>query len=123
MPEADTVFEIGGQASKYISPQGGEVADFQMNKICAAGTGSFVEEQAARMGIPIGDFGPLALRGEHPCDLGERCTVFIETAIVQAEGGGSGSVAARRADGQRALCRPRRHARSWPRRPSRRGRS
>ena len=66
MPEADTVFEIGGQDSKYISLQGGEVADFQMNKICAAGTGSFVEEQAARMGIPIGDFGPLALRGEHP---------------------------------------------------------
>lgn len=64
------------------------------------------------MGIPIGDFGPLALRGEHPCDLGERCTVFIETAIVQAEGGGSGSVAARRADGRRALCRPRRHARA-----------
>lgn len=103
VPEADTVFEIVGQASKYISPQGGEVADFQMNKICAAGTGSFVEEQAARMGIPIGDFGPLALRVEHPCDLGERCTVFIETAIVQAEGGGSGSAAARRADGRRAL--------------------
>lgn len=82
MPEADTVFEIGGQDSTYISPQGGEVADFQMNKICAAGTGSFVEEQAAHMGIPIGDFGPLALRDEHPCDLGERCTVFIETAIV-----------------------------------------
>lgn len=117
VPEADTVFEIG------VSSQGGEVADFQMNKICAAGTGSFVEEQAARMCIPIGNFGPLALRGEHPCDLGERCTVFIETAIVQAEGGGSGSAAARRADGQRALCRPRRHARSWPRRPSRRGRS
>lgn len=111
-PAADTVFEIGGQDSKYISLQGGEVADFQMNKICAAGTGSFVEEQAARMGIPIGDFGPLELRGEHPCDLGERCTVFIETAIVQAEGGGSGSAAARRADGRRALCRPRRHARA-----------
>ena len=53
-----------------------------------------------------------SLRGEHPCDLGERCTVFIETAIVQAEGGGSGSAAARRADGRRALCRPRRHARA-----------
>lgn len=84
VPEADTVFEIGGQDSKYISPQGGVVADFQMNKICAAGTGSSVEEQAARMGHPHRDFGPLALRGEHPCDLGERCTVFIETAIVQA---------------------------------------
>lgn len=87
-PDADTVFEIGGQDSKYISLKDGKVADFQMNKICAAGTGSFVEEQAARMGIPIGDFGPLALQGENPCDLGERCTVFIESQIAQAEAQG-----------------------------------
>ena len=57
-----------------------KVADFQMNKICAAGTGSFVEEQAVRMGIPISEFGPLALTSENPSELGERCTVFIETA-------------------------------------------
>ena len=84
MPEVDTVFEIGGQDSKYISIRDGEVVDFQMNKICAAGTGSFVEEQAARMGIPLAEFGPLALSSEHPASLGERCTVFIETAIASA---------------------------------------
>ena len=84
VPEVDTVFEIGGQDSKYISIQNGEVVDFQMNKICAAGTGSFVEEQAARMGIPLAEFGPLALSAEHPAALGERCTVFIETAIASA---------------------------------------
>ncbi len=84
VPEADTVFEIGGQDSKYISLKNGEVVDFQMNKICAAGTGSFVEEQAARMGISIEEFGPLALTAEHPAALGERCTVFIETAITSA---------------------------------------
>ncbi len=89
VPDADTVFEIGGQDSKYIYIKDGEVADFQMNKICAAGTGSFVEEQTARMGVPIGEFGPLALEGERPCDLGERCTVFIETAIAQAEAQGA----------------------------------
>ena len=55
-----------------------------MNKICAAGTGSFVEEQAARMGIPLAEFGQLALSAEHPAALGERCTVFIETAIASA---------------------------------------
>ena len=87
-PDADTVFEIGGQDSKYISLKDGKVADFQMNKICAAGTGSFVEEQASRMGISIDEFGSLALKGEHPCDLGERCTVFIETQIAQAEAQG-----------------------------------
>lgn len=84
VPEVDTVFEIGGQDSKYISLKNGKVVDFQMNKICAAGTSSFVEEQAARMGIPLAEFGQLALSAEHPAALGERCTVFIETAIASA---------------------------------------
>lgn len=84
VPEVNTVFEIGGQDSKYIQIDDGRVVDFQMNKICAAGTGSFVEEQAARMGIPINEFGPLALTAKNPASLGERCTVFIETAIAAA---------------------------------------
>ena len=101
VPEVDTVFEIGGQDSKYISIQNGEVVDFQMNKICAAGTGSFVEEQAARMGIPLAEFGPLALSSEHPASLGERCTVFIETAIASASAEGIS-----RADIAAGLCHP-----------------
>lgn len=83
-PLADTVFEIGGQDSKYIALANGQVADFQMNKVCAAGTGSFVEEQAARLGIPLGKYGALALSAKAPVDLGERCTVFVETAIHAA---------------------------------------
>ena len=89
-PDVDTVFEIGGQDSKYISLRNGQVTDFQMNKICAAGTGSFVEEQAARMDIALRDFGPLALSADTPAELGERCTVFIETAISSAEAQGAG---------------------------------
>lgn len=88
VPEVNTVFEIGGQDSKYIQIEDGRVVDFQMNKICAAGTGSFVEEQAARMGIPINEFGPLALTAKNPTSLGERCTVFIETAIAAASAEG-----------------------------------
>ncbi len=67
-----------------------------MNKICAAGTGSFVEEQAARMGIPLEEFGPLALTAQAPVELGERCTVFIETAIQSAlaQGASQAEVAA-----------------------------
>jgi predicted CoA-substrate-specific enzyme activase len=80
-PETDTVFEIGGQDSKYISIKDTSVADFQMNKICAAGTGSFIEEQAQKLNIPLGQFGQAALSAQAPCDLGERCTVFIETNI------------------------------------------
>lgn len=55
-----------------------------MNKVCAAGTGSFVEEQAARLGIALPDYGSLALSAEQPVELGERCTVFMETAINAA---------------------------------------
>ncbi len=88
-PSADTVFEIGGQDSKFISLKSGQVVDFQMNKVCAAGTGSFVEEQAARMGIPIAEFGRMALESAAPLDLGERCTVFVETAITSALAAGA----------------------------------
>ncbi|MCF4151216.1 acyl-CoA dehydratase activase [Dethiosulfovibrio sp. F2B] len=81
-PEVDTVFEIGGQDSKYISIYGGLVRDFQMNKVCAAGTGAFIEEQASKLGIPLDEFGDLALKGETPSDLGERCTVFMESSVA-----------------------------------------
>ncbi|QUI23910.1 CoA activase [Vallitalea pronyensis] len=80
--DVDTIFEIGGQDSKYISLENGVVTDFQMNKICAAGTGSFIEEQAKKFNIPIDDFGNIALQGDKPINLGERCTVFIETSIA-----------------------------------------
>ena len=88
-PLVDTVFEIGGQDSKFISLKDGQVADFQMNKVCAAGTGSFIEEQAARLAIPLPEYGPLALGSSAPVDLGERCTVFVETAISTALAAGA----------------------------------
>jgi len=79
----DTIFEIGGQDSKYISIQDGIVVDFTMNEACAAGTGSFLEEQAERMGIQIkGEFAELALSSKNPIRLGERCTVFMEKDIT-----------------------------------------
>ncbi len=81
-PRVDTIFEIGGQDSKYIALEEGGVTDFQMNKVCAAGTGSFIEEQAKKFNIPVQDLGPIALRGSHPISLGERCTVFMETGIA-----------------------------------------
>ncbi|AOY74510.1 acyl-CoA dehydratase activase [Clostridium formicaceticum] len=78
----DTIFEIGGQDSKYIRLEKGVVTDFEMNKICAAGTGSFIEEQAKKLNIPIGDFGEMTLNSHYPINLGERCTVFIEANIA-----------------------------------------
>lgn len=89
-PDVDTIFEIGGQDSKYISLENGHVVDFEMNKVCAAGTGSFLEEQAEKLGISIKEeFGQLALRAEHPVNLGERCTVFMETELQRAQQSGA----------------------------------
>ena len=79
----DTIFEIGGQDSKYISLDNGVVVDFEMNKVCAAGTGSFLEEQAEKLDISIKEeFGSLALSAKEPVRMGERCTVFIESDLV-----------------------------------------
>jgi predicted CoA-substrate-specific enzyme activase len=75
----DTIFEIGGQDSKFIGLENGVVVDFAMNDACAAGTGSFLEEQAERLGIQIkGEFAELALTSKTPLRMGERCTVFME---------------------------------------------
>ena len=61
----------------------GVVVDFEMNHACAAGTGSFLEEQAERLGIRIKEqFGRLALESRDPVRLGERCTVFMESDLV-----------------------------------------
>ncbi len=85
----DTIFEIGGQDSKYISLESegdgsGDtvVVDFTMNEACAAGTGSFLEERAEELGVSIkGEFSRLALAAKTPVKLGERCTVFMEKDV------------------------------------------
>ena len=82
-PNVDTIFEIGGQDSKYISLEHGAIVDFEMNRACAAGTGSFLEEQAEKLGLSIKEeFGNLALSAKAPVPLGERCTVFMESDLV-----------------------------------------
>lgn len=79
----DTVFEIGGQDSKYISLRDGVIVDFEMNKACAAGTGSFLEEQAEKLNISVKEeFAKCAFSAENPCRLGERCTVFMENSLM-----------------------------------------
>lgn len=81
-PEARTVLEIGGQDSKIIILQDGVPVDFAMNTVCAAGTGSFLDHQAARLGIPIEKFGALALAAEKRVNIAGRCTVFAESDMI-----------------------------------------
>jgi predicted CoA-substrate-specific enzyme activase len=82
-PQVDTIFEIGGQDSKYVSLKNGAVVDFEMNKVCAAGTGSFLEEQAEKLGISIeNEFSEFSFNSTNPGKFGDRCTVFMESDLV-----------------------------------------
>jgi len=86
----DTIFEIGGQDSKYIRLKNGTVVDFEMNKVCAAGTGSFLQEQADRLDVNIvEEFSRLAFGSKAPVDLGTRCTVFMESDLIHHQQVGS----------------------------------
>ncbi len=82
-PKVDTIFEIGGQDSKYVSLRDSVIVDFEMNKACAAGTGSFLEEQAEKLNISVKDeFAEKAFCSTCPSKLGERCTVFMENSLM-----------------------------------------
>jgi predicted CoA-substrate-specific enzyme activase len=79
-PAIDTIIEIGGQDSKFTTMKNGMVTFSQMNTVCAAGTGSFLEEQASRLGIPIEGYSDRAMGAPAPL-TSDRCTVFMERDI------------------------------------------
>ena len=85
VPGVQTILEIGGQDSKIIILRDDIVTDFAMNTVCAAGTGSFLDQQSARLCIPIEDFGGLAIKAEHPVRIAGRCTVFAESDMVHKQ--------------------------------------
>ncbi|MCL4459691.1 MAG: acyl-CoA dehydratase activase [Chloroflexi bacterium] len=85
VPDVQTVIEIGGQDSKFIILRGGIVVDFAMNTVCAAGTGAFLDQQAARLNMRIEDFGPLSLKSKTPVRIAGRCTVFAESDMIHKQ--------------------------------------
>ena len=80
-----TILEIGGQDSKIIILRDGIVTDFAMNTVCAAGTGSFLDHQAARLNVPIELFGETALKSENPARIAGRCGVFAESDLIHKQ--------------------------------------
>jgi len=84
--EAD-IIEIGGQDSKLVIKRNGVVIDYQMNKACAAGTGSFIDELAEMLGISVtnGEFADLAFKAPYTIDLGTRCAAFMAQAVGSAQ--------------------------------------
>lgn len=76
-PEIDTIIEIGGQDAKFTTLSKGSVTFSFMNQVCAAGTGSFIEEQASRLGYGVREVSALAENSASPL-TSDRCTVFME---------------------------------------------
>ncbi len=88
-PDAQTVIEIGGEDSKLITLERNpdddhaRLVDFEMNSICAAGTGSFLDQQAKRIGVPIEkEFGEMAMKSVNPPRIAGRCSVFAKSDMI-----------------------------------------
>jgi predicted CoA-substrate-specific enzyme activase len=94
-PHVDTIIEIGGQDSKFTRLRDGEVYFSAMNYACAAGTGSFIEEQAKRLGVSLEQFSELAFGSSAPY-TSDRCTVYMERdlAVLLSEGWSKPALAA-----------------------------
>ena len=88
VPEVRTVIDMGGEDSKLLIIDGrtGTVEDFSMNAQCAAGTGSFLDQQAGRLRISIEEeFGQLALKSKNPPHIAGRCSVFAKTDMIHLQ--------------------------------------
>jgi len=81
-PDARTILEIGGEDSKIIILRDGIPVDFAMNTVCAAGTGAFLDQLAARLGVPVERLGDLAAASTRDVAIAGRCTVFAESDVI-----------------------------------------
>jgi predicted CoA-substrate-specific enzyme activase len=78
-----TVIDIGGQDAKIIIVDGaGRRVSHKMNRKCAAGTGSFLEEMALRLDVDISELPGLAAGASEEVELGGFCTVFTGTEVL-----------------------------------------
>lgn len=83
-PHVSFVLDIGGQDMKAIFVDNGSISRVEINEACSSGCGSFVETFANSLGYGVGEFASLACSAEAPCDLGTRCTVFMNSKVKQS---------------------------------------
>jgi predicted CoA-substrate-specific enzyme activase len=90
------ILDIGGQDMKAIFIENGFISQIEINEACSSGCGSFVEGFARSLGYTASEFAQLACKATDPCDLGTRCTVFMNSKVKQSlkEGAESGDIAA-----------------------------
>ena len=83
-PKLSFVLDIGGQDMKAIWVNNGTIRRIEINEACSSGCGSFIETFANQLGYAVEDFARMACFAAHPCDLGTRCTVFMNSKVKQA---------------------------------------
>ncbi len=88
-PNVDFILDIGGQDIKCFRIRDGRIDDIVLNEACSSGCGSFIETFAKSMGYSSKEFAGLALKAEHPVELGTRCTVFMNSGVKQAQKNGA----------------------------------
>lgn len=88
-PEVSFVLDIGGQDMKAIFIENGSIRRIEINEACSSGCGSFIETFATMLGYQVDEFARLSCMAKHPCDLGTRCTVFMNSKVKQAMREGS----------------------------------
>ncbi|WP_179394538.1 2-hydroxyacyl-CoA dehydratase [Lacticaseibacillus absianus] len=95
-PDVDFILDIGGQDMKAMTVSHDALSTIKLNEACSSGCGSFLETFATSLNYDIRDFAQAALLAAHPCDLGSRCTVFMNSKVkqVQKEGATIGDIAA-----------------------------
>ncbi|MBW1838955.1 MAG: CoA activase, partial [Deltaproteobacteria bacterium] len=90
-PQIRTIIEMGGEDSKLIfldfdkKSEKIKINDFAMNAVCAAGTGSFLDQQAHRLELTVEEFGQLALQSKNPPRIAGRCSVFAKTDMIHLQ--------------------------------------
>ncbi|NIM16174.1 MAG: 2-hydroxyglutaryl-CoA dehydratase [Candidatus Aminicenantes bacterium] len=78
-----TILDIGGQDSKAITVgNNGEMVNFKMNDMCAAGTGRFLENMARVLGLPLKEMIEKGLTFKNPITIDTTCTVFAESEVI-----------------------------------------
>ena len=89
-PKVDFIIDIGGQDIKCFKIKNGAIDSIMLNEACSSGCGSFIQTFARAMGMEINKFAEEGLYAKHPVELGSRCTVFMNSAVKQAQKEGAG---------------------------------
>lgn len=80
-PEVATLVDIGGEDAKVVFVKDGVVTDLRMNGNCSGGTGAFIDQMAALLGVEVSALSDMAMRAQRVYPLASRCGVFCKTDI------------------------------------------